>query len=303
MRAAGRPLGPELSGFSSALANYFDLRALPHVGFGLLHGRSGSAKTAAATAIALSCKVPAMIIESEMRPVRILERITASMTGTHIGDLLNGKLSADQIADLMADVVAKTPLVAMLDATTTTLSAQEIGAYAASWRKRHMADHVLVVLDSLQSWSSRALCEIRDEYPRTNTAIDQIMIAAAWAKAFFLVVSERSNAAGENADAAHGKGSGRSGYAGEVTLGLDAAGKYDSATGRVPLNLTIAKNRWGAQYVTVPLWFEGRLQRFTDAAEPHRKAISPITRRRTIEEKIETNGRSAHLDQEPEDAA
>lgn len=268
-RATGRPLGPDLSGFSRALANFFDVRALPHSGFGLLHGRAGAAKTAAATAIATTAKVPAVIVEAEMRPVRILERIVAAHSGIHLGHFVDGTLTAAQIDALMCAAVADTPLVSMLDATATHIDMPEISTRADEWRRVHGSDHVLVVLDSLQSWALRAHADVRDEYPRTNAAIDEIMTAGVKAGAFFLVISERSNAGADAAANAHGKGSGRSGYAGEVTLGLDVAGDYDPRTGKTPLNLTIAKNRWGAQAITVPLWFDGRVQRFFDAVEPH----------------------------------
>jgi hypothetical protein len=233
----------------------------------LLHGKPGAAKTAAATTLALTCNVPVVIVETEMRPIRMLERMAAAHSATYISDFLDGTLSVDQIADLMAETAAAYPLVGFVDGINSPVTASEIADITDKWRNEHQADTALGIVDSLQSWALQSLGSVvRDEYERTNAAITQIVQASA--RAFFLIISERANA-GSQASDAHGKGSGRTGYANELAIGLDVTGPYDKMTGFTPINATIAKNRWGRQGVTIPLWFHGRTQRFFDSAEPH----------------------------------
>jgi hypothetical protein len=195
--------------------------------------------------------------------------LAATHSNQPIKNFMDGTLSADQIDQLVRATIKDMPLLAFIDATRGKVSSVEIACAARAWRELHEAEHALVVVDSVQSWQQRSLAHIQDDYARANTAIDELFVASIDSGAFFLLVSERSNAGADDAAAAHGKGTGHGGYAGEVTLALDTAGPYDPASGLTPLNLYLAKNRYGTQSVTVPLWFEGRVQRFFDAAAPH----------------------------------
>jgi hypothetical protein len=268
-RRTGRPLGPSIAGFSPALAQLIDGGFLP-TGYMLAHGGAGAAKTCAATKIAMTCGVPALIVESELRDVRMLERMTATTTREYLGRFRDGSIDAERIAGLVAKTIVEHPMVAIIDATAEAASLDEIVTAANAWRSRHGSEHVFVAIDSMQSWSAGALADAGDEYARTNAAIQMIRSATSKHAISMLVISERSMANMGDAGAAHGKNSGSTGYQAEITFGFDA-GDYDAETGITPINLTIAKNRWGAQHVTVGLWFEGRVQDFTDADQPHRK--------------------------------
>lgn len=267
-RRLGLPLGPELTGFSPTAAKFFDTGCLPNEGIGLITGRSGSGKSGLGMKLASTSGVPTVIVQADMNPVRCKTLLAVEYSGEPIKKFMDGTLSADEIEQLMREATAKLPLLAFIDAGSK-VSSVELACAARAWREHHHAEHALVVLDSLQSWSQRSLGHIKEEYQRSNTAIDELFVASRDSGAFFLLVSERSNAGADDAAAAHGKGTGHGGYAGEVTLALDTAGPYDPVSGLTPLNLYLAKNRAGTQCVTVPLWFEGRVQRFFDAAGPH----------------------------------
>lgn len=261
-RATGEPLGAEVGAVSHRLHIAIG-EALP-VGLTTIDGGPGAGKTAFALQVAMTCRVPALIVECEVRPVRLLERMTAYQTQTYLGKLKDGALSADTIRDLAQRTLDELPLVEMIDATALPISVAEIEREAVALRKRRTAKHVLVILDSLHAWSQRTLASIDKEYDRIGQAIRTLDAAAKTHQLSVVAVLERSLATMRDPSATSGKGHAGIGYAGEIALNLDAVGGLNEATGRRQIKLSVAKNRHGEQGFVIEMEFEGRLQRFTE---------------------------------------
>ena len=268
-RATGEPLGAEVGAVSPRLHIAIG-EALP-VGLTTIDGGPGAGKTAFAMQVAMTCRVPALIVECEVRPVRLLERMTAYQTRTYLAKLKDGTLSPDTIRDLAQRSLADLPLVEMIDATALPISVAEIEREAVALRKRHSAKHVLVVIDSLHAWSLRSLTAVEKEYDRIGEAIRDLDGAAKSHHLSIITILERSLATMRDPSATSGKGHGGIGYAGEVALNLDAVGGLNETTGRRQIKLGIPKNRHGEQGFAIEMEFEGRLQRFTQRADATRR--------------------------------
>ncbi len=97
-RASGQPLEAEVSALSPRLHDAVS-EALA-IGMTTFDGDPGSGKTAGAIQIATTARVPALIVECKVRPVRIVDRMIACHTGTFFGKLKDGSLSPETIRDL-----------------------------------------------------------------------------------------------------------------------------------------------------------------------------------------------------------
>ncbi len=262
-READEPLGPEVANVSPELHRAIG-EALP-VGVTTFDGGPGSGKTALGTQIAMTCRVPAIIVECEVRPVRMLERMTAFQTKTYLGKLKDGTLSPEQIGAFAKRTLDEVPLLEIIDATHTRVSLDEIADEAKRLRERHNAKHCLVLLDSLHAWSAAAMSDdFPKEYDRLTQAILDLDAASKRAGISVLAILERSLASMNNPSASSGKGTGALGYKGEISINLDATGKLDRLTGERPVRMTISKNRHGEQGFAIPMIFEGRVQTFRE---------------------------------------
>lgn len=263
-RASGEPLGAEVAAISPRLHDAVG-EALP-VGMTTLDGGPGAGKTALALQIAMTCRIPALIVECEVRLVRILERMTAFHTRTYLGRFKDGTLLPETIRDLAAQTLRDLPMVALMDATAQPRSMALIARAAVALRDQHGAKHVLVVLDSFHAWTIRNV-KAESEYDRLTRAIQQIDGAAKTNNLAVIAVLERSLGSMRSPSATSGKGHAGIGYAGEIAINLDTEGALGHRTGTQPVTMTISKNRHGSQGFTIPMTFEGRLQRFSEAVD------------------------------------
>jgi len=263
-RASGQPLGPEVAALSPRLHEAIG-EALP-IGMTTFDGGPGSGKTAAAIQTAITARTPAVIVECEVRPVRILDRMIAYHTGTYLGRLLDGSLSPEEIRDLAQRTLDDLPLVEILDATTSVVTIDEITREAKALRERHGSAHVLVVLDSMHAWSGRALATEK-EYDRLTQAITLVDGAAKRENISVLAILERSLATMRTPSATSGKGHAGLGYSCEIAINLDVVGQTNLVTGLKRVDMTVSKNRHGEQGFVIPLTFEGRLQRFAEVVD------------------------------------
>src|SRR5262249_16936954 len=86
-------------------------------GLHIVHGGPGVGKTALGLQIAGTCGFPALYVTAEMRPLELLRRITARVTGTFLGRLKSGELApADSLAKAR-EACAAVPRLALADAT------------------------------------------------------------------------------------------------------------------------------------------------------------------------------------------
>lgn len=259
-KQTGQPLGPMtgLSRLDSALGAQLE-PGLHHV-----HGNAGTGKTALALQIAASCGCPALYVTCEMRALELLRRITARVTETLLGKFKSGELTQDASCKLVRTAIQDAPNLAFLDATEAPAAAQQILNVGAVCRNLPPAPpHLLIVVDSLNSWAEGAYPGL-PEYERLNTALADLREIAANLKCPILVINERNRAnikGGLNAGA--GTRGIEYGAASVIDLSREEGAKA-GADGEVAITLKIDKNRNGATGQPMNLKFHGALQRYTE---------------------------------------
>ncbi len=268
-RAAGEPLGPEVAAISPRLHRAVS-EALP-IGVTAIDGPPGAGKTAFGTEIAMTCRVPALIIECEVRPIRMLERMTSLHTATFLRRFKDGSLTPAEIGALARRAVDENPLVEIIDASAEPIALTDIMREALALRDRHGAKHVMVLLDSLHAWAATAI-GAETEHERADLAILSLDSTTKRLGVSVVAIFERSMATMGAKGATNGKGSATLGYKPDLTLNLDPVGQTILATGRKRVALYVAKNRDGEDRFVIPLEFEGRIQRFFEI--PEKQAIS-----------------------------
>lgn len=257
-RVSGVPRGP-MTGFKlldrelgGAMAN----------GVHVLHGTPGAGKTAFALQVAAQCQCPALFVTCEMAPAELLRRHTARATGTFLGRLKSGEMTADDAETSARDALDAAPLLTFADATQAAASAQFIADAAII--ARGDANRFLLVIDSLHSWAEGAFTGT-SEYETLNTALAVLRRLSAALACPVLVVSERNREAMERGGQSAGAGTRKIEYSSETVIDLrrDAAAKPDGA-GEVDVAVTLNKNRHGATGKPLDFRFNGALQRFKE---------------------------------------
>jgi replicative DNA helicase len=216
-------------------------------GVHVVHAGPGVGKTALCLQVAASCGCPSLYVTCEMKPLELLRRITARLTGTYLGRLKSGELAPADSLRLARQAVAAAPDVVLADATQAFASAGWIRAAAAVARGDH--EHLLVVVDSVHSWA--------EAFPGD---------AAGGLGCPVLAVAERNRATMSTGGLNASAGSRRFEYSGASVWDLQSErDAHPDAAGGVPLTLTLAKNRNGAAGRRLYLAFHGALQRFAEA--------------------------------------
>ncbi len=232
-------------------------------GVHVLHGSPGSGKSALAWQIAGRCECPALFVSCEMSPLEMFKRHIARETETYLGKLKSGELPPSRVLALAENAAAKTPLLALMDATTRPARTPHIYKTAELLRETHSKDgHLLIVIDSLHSWASKVNPDV-EEYERLTNACDGLCELAQKLKCAVLVVSERNRSSMKNDGQNSGAGSRRIEYSAETVFGLDAEKEKVGDERLVSLN--IGKNRNGPADIKVNLVFNGGFQKFTEA--------------------------------------
>jgi replicative DNA helicase len=232
-------------------------------GLHFVHGQPGAGKTAFVLQLATSCACPALFVTCEMSPAELLRRHTARATSTFLGRLKSGEMRPDDAEALARRAIEAAPLVAFADATQGVASLQFL--HDSALITRGDALHLLVVVDSLHSWSE-GLSSGAAEYEALNEAVAHLRRLSHALRCPVLVVSERNrdsmNSGGMNA----GAGTRKIEYGAETVIDLarDMKVKEDGA-GDVAVTLKLVKNRHGAAGREVGLKFNGAMQKFTQA--------------------------------------
>ena len=125
-RASGVPRGP-LTGFTLLDR---ELGGALAPGVHVLHGTPGAGKTAFALQIAAQCQCPALFVTCEMAPAELLRRHTARISGTFLGRLKSGEMSAADAEQSARDALEAAPLLNFVDATQAPAPAQLLAEFA-----------------------------------------------------------------------------------------------------------------------------------------------------------------------------
>lgn len=268
---SGTPRGP-VTGLGKLDS---DLGGCLAPGLHILHGEPGTGKTAFALQVAATCGAPALFVTTEMGPLELLRRITARVTGTYLGRLKSGELTVAASVELAAQAAAACPMLALMDATRDYLAPWKVEdsapagilEAAETWRERHKAASVLVIVDSLHTWADGAPLPLATEYERLNAAIDDLRRLAARLGAPVLAIAERNRANMASAGQSAGAGTRKLEYTADSVLALqrDAGDWQTDAAGEYSVSVKLAKNRNGATGPKVSLRFHGALQAFREA--------------------------------------
>ncbi len=260
-RAAGVPRGP-LTGFKSLER---ELGGALARGVHVLHGTPGAGKTAFALQVAAQCQCPALFVTCEMAPAELLRRHAARVSGTFLGRLKSGEMSAADADKLARDALDAAPLLHFADATTAP-ALMSFLSDAAQIAKGD-ADRFLLVIDSLHSWAESAQPRAT-EYEALNGGLAALRQLSARLACPVLVVSERNREAMERGGQSAGAGTRKIEYSAETVIDLkrDATAKPDGA-GEVPITITLNKNRHGATGKPLEFRFNGALQLFRECGQ------------------------------------
>jgi replicative DNA helicase len=256
---SGRPRGPQLpfAQLNREVGNHL----MP--GIHTLHGSPGAGKTALALQVAASCGFPALFVTTEMVMLELFRRLIARETRTFLGRLKSGEIPGSTVVELARKTVAGAPDLAFLDATIHPATPSLIRD--AAFQVKGEADGVLIVVDSLHSWST-GLGSGETEYDRLAGALDVLGTIAHEVEAPILLVCERNRASMKSGGLSAGAGHRGIEYISETVLDLDRAeGATPDVHGEIPVRAKFVKNRHGAPGRTVDLAFNGALQRFSEA--------------------------------------
>ncbi|RYX80636.1 hypothetical protein EON83_27810 [bacterium] len=270
-KQTGQPRGPQ-SGFEA-----LD-RALGHAfapGLHPIHGNAGAGKTAFALQVAARCGFPALFVSCEMAPSELLRRHTARETKTYLGRFKTGEFTPEAARALALRAIEASPLLAILDATQAPATPNHIRHCALAIKGE--AKSVLVVIDSLQSWTDYLPT---DEYESINTGIKDLRDLALGMNIPILFTSERNRDSMKSGGLNAGAGSRKIEYGAETLFDLERDSEtLQDGAGEVGITLKIAKNRHGAAGVEIPLKFNGALQSFRelDSMEATERASQKVT--------------------------
>jgi hypothetical protein len=129
------------------------------------------------------------------------------------------------------------------------------------------ARHVLLVVDSVHSWSEAAPASELTEYDRLNAAIGALRVLAGQLACPVVGIAERNRASMAGGGLSASAGSRKFEYTGESVLDLNVDEK-DAPVGseyEKTVVVHVAKNRNGSAGRRYKLLFHGALQRFTEA--------------------------------------
>ena len=231
-------------------------------GLHVVHGGPGVGKSAFGLQVATECGSPALLVTTEMRPLELLRRVIARTTGTYLGRLKSGEYAPEAVLAKAKEAIERVPQLVIGDACDAYADPEWLldSAQIARGRERHL----LVVVDSVHSWSEAARTELT-EYDRLGAALDLLRALAGRLECPVLAVAERNRVNMREGGLHAAAGNRAFEYSAESVLSLDVDEKTPapSAEEKV-IKLVIAKNRNGPAVPGLKLAFHGALQRFRD---------------------------------------
>jgi replicative DNA helicase len=259
--AGGRPFGPTppLEPIAKEYGGAFP------PGVHVVLGGAGTGKSAYALQTAASCGCPALYVSCEMSALELLRRHAARVTRTFIWRFKTGELAPDEAIEKVRTAAAQAPELGILDATQAYASPLEIER--AAREVKGDAEHLLIVVDSLNAWAESA-GDTGSEYESVSEACKALRTLAARMECPVMAVAERNRASfSKNAPKeklGSGAGSRKIEYGAESVVSLET--DHDAlppAQGDKLIRLTFEKNRNGAAGRFIELLFTGALQRYT----------------------------------------
>ncbi|RYG64587.1 hypothetical protein EON80_18960 [bacterium] len=242
-----------------------------------VYGNAGAGKTALAMQIAASCGFPALYVTCEMAPSELLRRHTARATQTYLGRLKSGEMSGAEVESLARRALAAAPGFCLLDATKAAAPPTHIRDTAII--AKGDSNHVLIVIDSLQSWAESAGLVGGTEYETLNLGIAALRTIAHSIRVPILFISERNRESMKSGGLNAGAGSRKIEYGAETVFDLDRdMNDMANGAGEFEITLKIAKNRHGSVGVQIPLLFNGALQQFREGDGPGKVKMTSKTR-------------------------
>ncbi len=265
--ASGIPRGPvtRISKLDRALGGFLA------PGLHVAQAAPGAGKTAFALQVAAMCGFPALYVSSEMGLLELFRRLIARETGTFLDRLKTGELGIQEAIRLAVRTAEKVPHLAIMDATRAYAAPLAIRKAAESVRERAGAQHILVVIDSLQDWARSALDTdgkplAASEYDLMNAGLSAAARIGAHLACPVLGVSHRNRQGNKSDGGLHAaKGSGDVEYKAETVIDLNRKDEQPDAAGEVEIRVSIHKNRHGIPGISFPLRFCGRVQEFREA--------------------------------------
>jgi replicative DNA helicase len=232
-------------------------------GLHVIHGNTGTGKTAFVLQVGASSGCPTLFVSTEMGLLELMRRHTARVTGTFLQRLKSGELAPAMSLGLARQAAQAAPQLVLADATLAYASPDWVRAVGQSIRGD--ARHLLIVVDSLNTWADQAPGDI-DEYNRLNAGLGALQKLATRLDCVVLVTAERNRASMKAGGVNAGAGSRRIEYGAETVLDLDRDPEArEDAGGEVPITIKLAKNRHGPAGRKIETRFHGALQRFTGA--------------------------------------
>ncbi|GEM_PF-1148680 len=223
-----------------------DLGGFLAPGVHVAHGSPGVGKTAWALQTAAECGCPALFVTTEMGALELFRRVTARATGTFLGKLKSGELEPAHSLALARQAAKAVPMLALADATQCFAAPAWLQAAASGLRARYQAAHLLMVVDSVHSWSEQAASNV-PEYDRLNAALLALGSLARSLDVPILAVAERNRASMSVGGLSASAGSRKFEYAAETVFDLNREKDTPpDAAGEAPLTLQIQKNRNGS---------------------------------------------------------
>lgn len=258
-RITGQPRGP-VTGLSKV-----DLElggALPE-GITVLLGNTGAGKTAFALQAATTNPYPTLFVTCEMSPEELLRRHTARVSNQYLNRFKSGEMTPESVLGYVKQAIEAAPLLSLVDATRAYASPKFL--FEAAQVARGDDKHLLIVIDSLHSWS-RGMMDGASEYDVLGEALAELRTLSHKTQGSLMVVSERNRANIKKGGVNSGAGHRQIEYGAEVVIDLirDEQARPDGL-GEVDVTLKLAKNRHGAAGKDVPLKFNGALQSFRES--------------------------------------
>lgn len=253
VRGPQLPFAPQLSATMGGFLS---------VGTHYLHGAPNVGKTAFANQIAACCGCPALIVSTEMTGRELFLRQIARTTDTPIRILLGGTCSTHQIVALAKATAAQMPQLCVLDATATPASIEEIQEGVRTLHDD--SGHMLLVIDSLHSWSRRHGIG-QSEYERITAGTSLFESLASLEKISVLLIAERSRGTMVSGGMHAAKGSSSVEYSARSVWSLDNETEGKSGTSdTLSVGLHVAKCKDGPSDITVRFCFRADRMRFEE---------------------------------------
>jgi len=255
---AGNPLGPRppLERLSRVIGGQWPRAPI------VLHAQPGVGKTSFALQSATEAGCPTLFVTAEMRPVDLLQRLTARLTETPLSDLKSGKMPAAEVTDLARRAASMAGNVCILDATQGGAPPHRLQVRVREVRGG--ASHCLVIVDSLHSLAFSVYPEL-PEYEALNVVLAALVELTIVEPCSVLAIVERNRANMTEGGLSAGAGSRKIEYSASLILELHSnTSDRPDADGKLPVSLHITKNRDGPSGIKLPLYFYGALQMFCE---------------------------------------